>query len=213
MTTLLLIRHGQSLANIQKYFAGNMDAPLTKLGHQQARATAEYIQSHYRVDAVYASDLSRAWDTGKAVADVTGAPIHANRNLREIYAGVWEGLSFDELTVRFAQSYGIWRTDIGNAAPEGGETVAALQTRVVEAIRAVAEAHPNQIVAIATHATPIRVLQCYTAQLPLDEMKNIPWVTNASLTVLTYDQGQFQQQLVSYDRHLGTMTSSLPPNV
>ena len=213
MTTLLLIRHGQSLANIQKYFAGNMDAPLTELGHRQARATAEYVQSHYRVDAVYASDLSRAWDTGKAVADLTGAPILSNRNLREIYAGAWEGLSFDELTLRFPQSYGIWRTDIGNAAPEEGETVAALQNRVVEAIRSIAKAHPHQVIVIATHATPIRVLQCHCSRLPLDQMKDIPWVTNASLTVMTYDQGQFQQQLVSYDRHLGTMTSSLPPNV
>ena len=63
MTTLLLIRHGQSQANLTRCFAGHLDAPLTQLGQQQAACTAEFVANAYSVDAVYGSDLLRAFDT------------------------------------------------------------------------------------------------------------------------------------------------------
>ena len=69
MTALLLIRHGESIANVDGRFAGHLDIPLSETGYVQADITAHYIHSHYTVDAVYASDLLRAFHTGKAVAD------------------------------------------------------------------------------------------------------------------------------------------------
>ena len=59
MTTLLLIRHGQSEANKLGVFAGHFDAPLLPLGIEQAKKTAAYIAENYKVDKVYASDLKR----------------------------------------------------------------------------------------------------------------------------------------------------------
>ncbi len=69
MTRLLFIRHGQSVANKDKIFAGHYNVELSKLGKRQAQATAEFVVKNYNVDAVYASDLIRAYETGKAVAD------------------------------------------------------------------------------------------------------------------------------------------------
>ena len=68
-----MIRHGQSCANVEKYFAGHLNSPLTALGVSQAQLTAQYIFQHYCVDHVYASDLDRAYLTGKAVADLLSA--------------------------------------------------------------------------------------------------------------------------------------------
>lgn len=213
MTTFLLIRHGESMANAEKRFAGHLDIPLSPLGERQARVTAAFIADTYHVDAVYASDLKRAFYTGKAVADLLKLPIQPDDQLREIAAGEWEGVIFDELQTRFAESYNRWLTDIGNAGCDGGETVAELQERFLFALRRIAKAHPEQTVVIATHATPIRVLQCHCEGKPLGEMHDLPWVTNTSVTTVTYENGVFRAVSIGDDRHLGDIGSKLPANV
>ena len=60
MTRLLFVRHGQSVANLERYFAGQINPALTELGRRQAECTAEFIAKTYSVDAVYSSDLQRA---------------------------------------------------------------------------------------------------------------------------------------------------------
>ena len=66
MTRLLFVRHGQSEANLEGVFAGQIDPALTELGYRQAECTAEFIAKTYSVDAVYSSDLQRAYHTGLA---------------------------------------------------------------------------------------------------------------------------------------------------
>lgn len=212
-TRLLLIRHGQSMANGQGVFAGHVDFPLTDIGLVQAECTARYIAGNYQVDAVYASDLCRAHATGEAAGKALGLSVSVDPGLREIYAGQWEGCSFDRLQTEFAESYGIWLGDIGNAGTDGGETVAQLQQRVVAAVKTIARRHVGQTVVIATHATPIRALQCYCEGKTLDEMKNVPWASNASVTEILYRDGEFSLVEASYDRHLGELVSKFPKNV
>ena len=72
MTRVLLIRHGESMANKQSVFAGQIDPPLTELGLTQAALTAKFIKENYAVDAAYASDLQRAWETGLRAAEALG---------------------------------------------------------------------------------------------------------------------------------------------
>lgn len=210
MTKLLIIRHGNSLANTQGVFAGATDSPLTELGHAQAEKTAQYVAANYRVDAVYASDLQRAFDTGKAVADKFGLTVNATSAMREIFAGEWEGQPFDMLDLR--HSYYIWKTDIGNATCDGGESVAQLQKRIVAEVTRIAEENPQKTVVIATHATPVRVLQCFCEGKALDEMKNIPWVRNASVTEVCWENGKLSLIRAGYDAHLEGMQSALPAN-
>ena len=141
MTRLLFIRHGQSEFNLSRRFAGNTDAALTDLGLLQAAATADYIASAYTVDAVYASDLQRAFCTGKAVADRLGLPVRPHKGLREIFAGEWEGQRFDHLEAAYPETFaGLWRKDIGNSVCDGGESVAQLMQRILATVREIAEA-------------------------------------------------------------------------
>ena len=213
MTTFLLIRHGESLANVNGRFAGHLDVPLSETGHTQAAITAEYIRSHYTVDAVYASDLVRAFDTGKAVADRLNLPVTPDNAFREIFAGDWEGAVYDDLPKRFPASFHIWLTDIGNAVCDHGESVAHLQERVLTALRRIAAEHDGQTVAIATHATPIRSLQCFCEGKPLGDMKTVPWVSNASITVVEYDNDAFRLFEVGKDAHLGGQRTAFPKKI
>ena len=210
MTRIVLVRHGQSVANVEKFFAGHYDSPLTALGFQQAALTARYIASHYKVDMVYASDLQRAYATGKAIADCFCLGVVKESSFREINAGLWEKMPYEQLPERLPDSYSVWLNNIGKVTCDGGESVAQLQKRVVDAVFSVAEKHPDSTVVIATHATPIRAVQCFCEGKSLDEMKDVPWVSNASVTELVYEDNQLRLEQVSYDLHLGQLKSVLP---
>lgn len=211
MVKFLMIRHGQSQANLTKCFAGHLDSPATELGLKQAKLAAEYVVKNYKVDAVYSSDLKRAAVVGEAVAEAAGVVMQTDKQLREINAGQWEGICFDDLAEKFP-SYEVWRKDIGNSKCDGGESAAQLQQRIVGRLKEIAEKHPGQTVVITTHATPIRVTQCHALGLPLGEMKNLPWVSNSSVSEFDYD-GDFHVVRVGYDGYLGDAVSTLPPNV
>lgn len=213
MTTLLLIRHGQSEANLSRVFAGNYDAPLTELGLRQAEKTAEFIAENYKVDCVYASDLIRAFETGKTVANVLKLSITPSEKLREIRAGKWEALPFDDIVVKFPEEYKKWREDIGNSSCPNGESVKALGERVMEALTVIAEENDRKTVAVATHATPIRVMQTLIEHGNLSPMQDIPWVSNASVTEITYDSGKWTLVKVGQDSHLRDFRTNLPNNV
>jgi len=213
MTTLLLIRHGQSEANKLGVFAGHFDAPLLPLGIEQAKKTAAYIAENYKVDKVYASDLKRAYVTGSCIADSCKAPIKADCNLREIGAGKWEACPFAELIKLYASDYDVWLHDIGNARCTGGESVAELGERVLRALTSIAKANDGKTVAIATHATPIRAMQSFVHYAGFKAMKHIPWVSNASVSVLSFDDGKWRFIAEGIDAHLGDIKSSLPANV
>ena len=214
MTRLLFIRHGQSESNLDGSFTGSTNVPLTELGLRQAAATADYVVGAYTVDAVYASDLQRAFHTGKAVADRLGLEVRPHKGLREIFAGEWEGRPFTYLMTAYPETFaGVWRHDIGNSVCDGGESVAQLMQRVSAAVRKIAEANPGKTLVIATHATPIRCMECICRGKSLSEMQAIPWVTNASVTEIHYESGIFTEAVSSYDQHLSGMISALPGNV
>ena len=213
MTRLLIIRHGQSKANLDGIFVGHINSPLSDLGLQQAELTADYIVSNYHVDAVYASDLDRAFYTGKRVADRLGLPITADAQLREIFAGDWENVKFDDLSQHYGAPYQVWLKDIGNAQCPNGESVAQLQSRFVGALRRIAESNDGKTVVVATHATPIRTFMTHCAGCDIGQMHNIPWVSNASVTVAEYDGNAFSITVPGYDAHLGNLRTALPKNV
>ena len=134
--------------------------------------------------------------------------------LREIYAGDWEGKGYSELEKLYPDSYGVWRTQIGLAECPNGESVAQLQTRIRAFVEDVVQEHPDEVVCIATHATPIRVMECVWTQTPLSQMHTIPWVSNASVTIAEYDEFGVGK-LLSRDHyaHLGGLHTVLAKNV
>ncbi len=211
MTTVYFIRHGQSEANVKRMFAGSWDAPLTALGREQAACTAAYLADK-PISIVYVSDLQRAADTGAAVSAVKGIPLHTTNRLREIQAGEWEGKTFDEL--QQDPAYTVWMQTIGLAQCTGGESVAQLQQRIKAVVDEIVWQHPNESVCIATHATPIRVMEAVWTNTPLELLHTIPWVSNASVTVAEYDEDGVGR-LIGRDihDHLGQMSSALPANV
>lgn len=213
MTTLLFVRHGESEANRSGIFAGHMDADLQDRGLLQADTSAQYIAQNYKVDAVYASDLKRAYKTGKTIADRLGLPVIADSRLREISAGAWDGKRFSDLPTLFPKDFALWMSDIGNSKCTGGESVKQLSERIMNAVTDIAQKNDGKTLVIATHATPVRVAQTAMSGLPLSEMQNIPWVSNCSVTEARFENGNWTLVKIGYDEHLAELRTALPKNV
>lgn len=201
------------MANREDVFSGHYDVELEEKGRIQARCTASYVTSAYSVDKVYASDLKRAYETGKAVADILGMDVIPKSGLREIDGGKWEKVPFAELPRLFSEDYKVWMEDIGQTRCTGGEAVKELVQRVMGTLEEIAKENDGKTVVIATHATPIRATQSVIQTGGVEQMKNIPWVSNASVSEIEYHSGEWKFIQVGYDKHLAEMRTELPEDI
>ena len=103
MTEIILARHGETDWNSGRRVQGHTDIPLNAAGVDQARALAEQLAGE-PLTAVFSSDLSRALDTARAVADVHGLEVTVDPRLREKNFGTWEGLTDVEIAERFPEA-------------------------------------------------------------------------------------------------------------
>ncbi len=211
-TNIYLIRHGESEGNKRRAFLGHTDLDLTETGHIQAQNTAEFLKD-VCADVIYSSDLKRAYSTALHTAEMKNLDIIKSKNLREIYAGDWENGLFCDLEKNFNESYSVWLTNIGKAKCDGGESVAELQLRIVDEISRIAAENDGKTVLIFTHATPIRVFKAFCDGRALDEIKDIPWATNASVTHAKYNDGRFKILEYGIDHFQGNDKTVLPSNV
>ena len=213
MTRLILIRHGQSLANEQDRFAGQTDVPLTELGKMQARCAAEYIIKREKIDKIYSSDLQRAHDTALPVSELTGLPINDVKGLREICAGIWEGRLVAEIVREYEKEFDIWRNDFSNARLPEGESVQEVYERVVPFVKQLAKENDGLTLLLASHATPVRAVECNSRGWGWERMADVPFVNNSAMSIFEYDKKTDTLSLVERDirEHLNPSLMSYIP--
>ena len=144
MTTLLLVRHGETDWNAEGRLQGHTDRPLNEHGRRQAKELAEKLAGE-GADAIYASDLTRAKETAEIVGERLGLTVVIDPDLREKNWGNWEGLTGDE------------RVDVEFE----GESTQEHRDRMVRAVRRIAERHPGQRVVVVTHGGSLRRVQAF----------------------------------------------------
>lgn len=183
MTTLYIIRHGESLGNLENRFVGYSDWGLTDKGREQAKRLGKYMKG-VEIDAVYSSDLIRAVETARPFSEAKGMEIIQRKDLREINGGEWEEVLFADIARDYPKEFGAWKTDFMNAVTIGGETTRELGDRVYREVEKIARENGGKKVAVVFHATAIKAF----LELAGDDDG---WVPNASVTTVTYENGKF----------------------
>jgi broad specificity phosphatase PhoE len=153
VTTLLLIRHAACAQMSERLYGRKVAAPLSEAGRNQARLLAETL-FHEKLDAVYSSPRERARDTAAAIAAPHRLVVEVDESLDEIDFGAWAGLTFRELE-RDAR-WRAWNRDRERNTPPGGESIHAVQQRVLGTLRKLARTRFGERVALVTHAEVIR---------------------------------------------------------
>lgn len=213
MAKILIVRHGNSLSNVDKTFTGHLDALLSDVGLEQALKVSEYLFNNYKIDKIYSSDLSRAVDTIKPLADMMNLEIIKEKDLREIYGGKWEGVKFLDLPELFPEDFKVWQESPGLACPTGGESYRQAQERALAVISRIAKENPKKTVVVATHGGLIRAVECHALSVPLEEMSKVPFVVNASVSEYIVEDGKFQLLRTNLSDFLGDLQTAMPKGI
>ncbi len=151
---LLLVRHGQTSANVDHVWHGHTDTPLTDLGQEQAHKLGGYFHNYLpEIDLIFSSPLQRARLTAGQIAKAGGHDIQFDPRLMEFGAGEFEGKSFQELK----NDHGFLDKmieDEHHRAP-GGESRAEVTERFVEAVDGFLMTHPGKNIVVVAHGLAI----------------------------------------------------------
>jgi broad specificity phosphatase PhoE len=149
-TRVVVIRHGQSTWNAIGRWQGHANAPLTDLGRAQAAAA---VASLPPVDAIWSSDLERARATAAIIGDALGLPIKVDARFRERDAGVWTGLTRDEIEAGWPRYLAEHRR------PAGFEHDRDVLARIIDGLGELHASHPDQTVLVVSHGGVLRALE------------------------------------------------------
>ena len=209
-TVFFLVRHGQSIGNAKHEFLGHTDKDLSELGYLQAQKTADFLADE-KMDVIYSSDLIRAYNTAVPHAKLRGMEIIGNRNLRELYAGAWEGMRVEDIIAKYPHEFiDEWRGNFGLAILPGGESVQCAGERFYREVMKIAEENRGKRILIAAHAAVIRAFWGkMTSTAPEQLASAFDYPTNASVSVFYYDGKDLHAGEYSHDSHLTELKTEL----
>jgi probable phosphoglycerate mutase len=185
MTTFHLLRHGEHAVQ-GRICAGRMPGiVLSERGRAEAESAAARLAGASIV-AIYASPLERAQETAGIVGRRLDLPVTVLDDLAELDFGEWTGLTFDE--VRKDPRWPEWASHRSLSCIPGGETMRAVQRRVVEALMEMRQQHPDDHVVVVSHGDVIRAALVFALGMPLDFYARIE-VATASLSTMRIDAG------------------------
>ncbi len=197
---LILVRHGETEWNRVGRCQGFSDVELNKNGREQINELAKSLKDK-SISAVYSSDLIRALDTAKAIANYHNLGVEVDPDLREMNQGDLEGLTFVEIRERYASLLTNW---VGN--PEavklpGGESLKELQDRAWRAVERIYIKHQDQTVVAVSHNLTIITLLCRFKGIGLEEFRSFK-LKAASKNVILFRNGHFNVNVLNDVTHL-----------
>lgn len=195
---LHVIRHGETLANIEKRYLGTLDAPLTERGRQQAQALTTQLPE--TIDAIVVSPRLRAQQTAEILSAGLNIPLQTLDCFAERNVGVFEGLTQTEARDQYPQ---LWTQNITrqwDAAPTGGESIAEVVSRVRDGLIELAARHSTDTVVLVAHGFVAKVIRALEKE---DFSDFFDWqLSNGSVLVLE----NFRTPSATIDR----LKSSMP---
>lgn len=181
---IVLWRHGRTAWNSINRFQGQEDVPLDEVGLDQVRRAAQTLIG-LKPTKIVSSDLERARVTAESLAALAGLNVLTDPDLRETFAGVWQGLTRTEIIERFPQEFAAWGGD-SDIRPGGGETRLEVADRVTRAIeKALLDIPENGTLVVASHGGALRAGLGRLLGLAPAQWAALGVLANAQWTVLT----------------------------
>ncbi len=199
-TQVIIVRHGETLWNLQGIRQGHLNSPLTESGIVQARALGERLQRE-RFSALYSSDLGRAVQTAEMISALTGHEIRTDVRLRERHLGIFQGLSADQMKEKYPEEYRLNRSRSPDYVIPGGESIVQQVARNIAYLNEIAVKHLGQTIVVVTHGGVLSGLFRHTFSIPYSAPRRFEFV-NAGLNTFVYQGGDWFLQTWGDVSHL-----------
>jgi broad specificity phosphatase PhoE len=168
MARLILVRHGESLANAERRFTHGPHEPLSRRGREEALARARRVAELFDPVALYASPFVRALETARVIGSVLGLEPVVVDALREQDFGQLRGQPYESVA-----RDELWHTDRWRYRPPGGETLEEVFHRAGPALDAIADRHLGAAVVVVSHGGVMAALHAWTL---LGRLEGVPRV-------------------------------------
>ncbi|RJQ49455.1 MAG: histidine phosphatase family protein [Nitrospiraceae bacterium] len=191
VTTVFLIRHGETEGAETKRYKGHIDVPLSDNGIEQMKRLAAFIAKRVKgqgsgvrekehltpcllhLAAIYCSDLSRAVKSADIIAGPFGVKPVIVPELKERNFGMWEGMTFDEIKEKWPDAFKSWAANPLKFSPMEGESTLEARDRAVPVFHKILNGHKGGSIAIVSHGGIIRIILCELLGIPLENIFRI----------------------------------------
>jgi broad specificity phosphatase PhoE len=198
---LILVRHAETEWNRLNRCQGFADLELNESGKSQVKGLAMSLKDKV-ISAVYSSDLRRAVDTAKVIADCHGLTVEIDPDLREMNQGDLEGLTFDVIREKYAELLAEWRENPESVRLPLGETLKEVQERALRSVEKIHSKHSGDTVVTVSHNLTIVTLLCKFTGLGLKEFRNFK-LQASSKNVILFENGSYKVEVINDVSHLG----------
>ena len=181
---IVIWRHGQTDWNIENRFQGSTDIPLNETGKAQV-ARAGKLLTGLSPNQIIASDLSRAFNTARALADLIDLEVTPDKRLRETDGGNWEGKTGDKIRETDIENFIRWIDGDDNPAGQIGERRSDVARRATSAINEALAGKTNHTLVVATHGGTARCIIGSMLNLPMTAWGSIGGLSNAAWSILS----------------------------
>ena len=207
-TRLCIVRHGETDWNVEKRIQGHTDVPLNATGRAQALAMS-FNAAHHRFDAIYSSDLARATETARYVAEREGEVVRPMRDLRERHFGIFQGLTAAEAASRHPLAHARYAARDPDYDFGTGESLHAFAARVVKGLDWLVRHHSGETILTVSHSGVLDVLYRHATGRPLEAPRDFE-IPNCALNWFGVDAHGLHLERWADRHHLAQVLVEAP---
>jgi len=200
MTSIYLVRHGQTAWNKEEVFRGRTDVPLNETGLKQAELAGQYFKG-MEIHAIYSSPLSRAWQTAQKIAQIQTVKVEPLEGILDMSFGDWEGHAHQEIRKMDNETYRQWVESPHLVKLPGGESLDDVRGRAMAALEEVLRKHPEKTIVLVSHRVVCKVMICAILGLDNSHFWQIAQDTTA-INLIQYNKGKYILSLMNETCHL-----------
>jgi phosphoserine phosphatase len=200
MTSIYLVRHGQTAWNKEEIFRGRTDIPLDETGLKQSELVGQYFKG-MEIHAIYSSALSRAWETAQKITQFHNLKVQPLDGIIDMSFGNWEGRPHQEIRGSDSETYRQWVETPHLVRLPGGESLDNVGVRAMAAIEEVIGKDPGKTLILVTHRVVNKVLICGILGLDNSHFWQITQDTTA-INLIQHRNGKYILSLMNETCHL-----------
>jgi len=207
-TRICFIRHGETDWNVEKRIQGHTDIELNETGRSQALAMA-FNAAHHRFHAIYSSDLARAKETARVLAQREEHEVKLLPQLRERHYGIFQGITAAQGAEHHPAAYAHYIARDPDYAFETGESLRGFAERVAEGVDWLVRHHSGQTIAAVSHAGVLDILYRRATGRPLHTPRDFK-IPNCALNWFHFDGQGWHLEAWADRHHLSEVLTEVP---
>ena len=199
---LYIVRHGETEWNVIKRFQGQLNTPLTEKGIKKLKETGKKLEN-VLFDEVYTSELGRTVASAEIILNENNGyknnklELKKLAELNEVYFGVWQGLTYEEVFLKYPEEGNNYFYNVKNYKAENveAEKLEDALERFLKGINKILDSHESGNILVVTHGTVFEMFMNYVANNSIFDIDERTLMGNGDYKVFSYKDGKFQEEI------------------